>query len=360
PGIQAATIYDSNIYATGSGKRADWLGTISPKLSIESDWKRHSLTADVQTDLTGYVRSPHENTVDWNANVEGRIDATDTTQVVLGGTYIAAHEDRSSPDAVEGFTPTPYRETNGYAGVLQRVGDFAIRLGGAVEHVVFGNVDSANGIINNHDRDRNRITFGGLVRYDANPGFRPYVEAMGDLRQYNQTHDDFGYARTSNGYRLGVGALYRLAPSLRGDIFVGMASRKADDPRFRENMQLAFDGSLRWQATPGTVLVLYTERSIEETTLFASPGYIYTVFGGRVEQRLTERLTGLARLAWGHSDYLQSTRADNEADMSVGLSYRITPKVTIGVDYRYTRRASNTALANYDRNEVYFRIGSQF
>ncbi len=360
PDIQSALIFDDNIYATKTSRRSDWLGTISPKLSVESNWERHSLTAEVQTDLTGYARSPHENTVDWNANIEGRIDASQQTQILLGATAIASHEDRSSPDAVNGITPTPYMESNGYAGVIHRYGDFSIRLGGAIEHLTFSNVDGANGIINNQDRNRTRYTFGTLVRYEANPAFRPFVELLGDIRRYNSRYDDFGYARSSDGYRVSAGALFRISTSVRGDFSVGVMSRNAEDSRFKTTTTPSFDGSLRWQATSGTALILYTDRSMEETTLSGSPGYIYTVVGGRVEQRLTQDLTGIARVAWGRSDFIQATRVDNDADMSVGLRYRLTPKVTLGVDYRYTLRDSNVTLARYDRNEVYFRLGSQF
>lgn len=360
PSIQAATVFDSNIYATRNQRRSDVLGTISPKLTLESDWARHALTATVQTDLTGYARSPHENTADWNASVEGRIDATDTTQVLLGATAIGSHEDRSSPDAVNGLTPTPYQEFNGYAGVVQRIGAFSVRLGGAVERTTFDNVDSAHGIINNHDRNRVRYTFGTLVRYEANPGFRPFVEVLGDLRRYDDRIDDFGYARSSDGYRAGVGALFRFSPTLRGEAFVGVAGRKADDARFHSITTAVFDGSLRWQAASTTALVLFTDRSIEETTLSGSPDYIATVVGGRVEQKLIDKVTGLLRLGWTHSDFVQSTRADNDYDVSVGLRYAVSPKLTLGVDYRYTRRSSNVALADYDRNEVYLRVGSSF
>lgn len=360
PSIQAATVFDSNIYATRSQRRSDLLATVSPQVTVESDWARNALTATVQTDLTGYDRSPHENTADWNASIEGRIDATDTTRILLGGTAIASHEDRSSPDAVNGLTPTPYQEFNGYAGVIQRLGDFSVRVGGAIERTSFSNVDSAHGIINNQDRNRNRFTFGALVRYEANPGFRPFVEVLGDLRHYDDRVDDFGYARSSDGYRAGVGALFRFSPTLRGEAFLGVMGSKADDPRFRAVTTPSFDGNLHWQARPSTALVLFAERSLEETTLAGSPAYIATTVGGRVEQKLTDKLTGLIRLGWTNSDFLQSTRMDNDYDVSVGLRYALNARVTLGVDYRYTRRSSNVYLANYDRNTLYFRIGSSF
>lgn len=360
PSVQAASYYDDNIYATSHNHVVDWVGTISPGIAIQSDWDRHSFYAEAQTDLTGYWSHVHENTVDWHASAEGDIDVTDNTRVLLGGVVLQEHEDRASPDAVEGLEPTPYSEQNGYVGVVHRFDQFTLRLGGAIERITFGNVMGTHGEINNQDRDRFRYTFGGLLRYEANPNFRPFVEALGDIRRYDTTPDDFGFNRDSGGFLSGVGALYKLGPNISGEVFVGVLHRSYEDPTFKSLTTPAADATLRWQATPRTAVVLFTERTIEETTLSASPGYIYTLAGGRLEQGLTDRLTGLLRFAYGHSDFAQVGRADNEIDASAGLHYHLTQKWTIGVDYRYTQRVSGSSLVDFARNEVYFRVGVDF
>ena len=360
PEIQAGTFYDDNIYATRAGHVSDWVGTISPSIAIQSNWSRNALYAEAGTDLTGYWTHGSENTADWHTMVEGRIDVDPNTRILLGVSALKEHEDRSSPDAVEGFTPTPYWELNGFAGVVHRFGDFNVRVGGAVERLTFGNVDSENGLINNQDRNRNRYTIGALVRDDARPGFRPFVEVLGDFRRYDQTTDDFGYARDSDGYRAGGGALFRLTSDISGQAFIGITGRDYRDPRFKPVTTIAADGNLRWQALAGTALVLFVDRSIEETTLVDSPAYIYTVIGGRVEQQLLPSLTGFLRLAFAHSDFQQVSRWDNEADMSVGVRYYITNLTYVGVDYRYTQRISGDSTVNFSRNEAFFVVGSGF
>ncbi len=360
PEVQAGTFYDDNIYATRTGHVSDWVGTISPSIAIQSNWSRNALYAEAGTDLTGYRTHGSENTADWHTKVEGRIDIDPNTRILLGAVALREHEDRSSPDAVEGFTPTPYWELNGYAGIVHRFGDFNVRVGGAVERLTFGNVDSANGLINNQDRNRNRYSFGALVRDDARPGFRPFFEGLGDFRRYDQTTDDFGYARDSDGYRAGVGALFRLTSDISGRAFIGVMGRDYRDPRFKPVTTIAADGDVRWQALAGTALVLFVDRSIEETTLAGSSSYVYTVVGGRVEQSLLPNLTGFLRLAFAHSDFQQVSRWDNEADMSVGVRYYITNLTYVGVDYRYTQRVSGDSTVNFSRNEAFFVVGSGF
>jgi hypothetical protein len=360
PEVQAGSFYDSNIYATKTGHVSDWVGTISPSVAVQSNWSRNSLYAEAGTDLTGYWSHGSENTVDWHSLVEGRIDVDRNTRVLLGGIALKEHEDRSSPDAVEGLTPTPYWELNGYGGVEHRFGDFNLRVGGAVERLTFGNVEGQNGPINNQDRNRNRFTFGALVRDDAREGFRPFVEALGDFRRYDQTSDEFGYERNSDGYRAGVGAQFRLAANLSGEAFVGVMGRDYADPRFKPITTPAADAYVRWQAGRNTAVVVFLDRSIEETTLQGSPAYIYTLAGGRVEQALLKDLTGYVRLAFAHSAFEQVSRWDNEADMSVGVRYYVTRLMYLGLDYRYTQRVSGDSTVNFSRNEVFFTVGSAF
>ena len=360
PDVQAATFYDDNIYATSHDHVSDWVGTVSPRIAIQSNWDKNSLYAEAQADFTGYWSHPHENTVDWHVLSEGQIDVTSKTHILLGAVALQSHEDRASPDVVEGFVPTPYSEQNAYVGVVHRFGSFTLRLGAAAERITFGNVQGSHGEINNQDRDRFRYTFGALLRYEANPNLRPFVQIMGDIRRYDTVPDDFGFNRNSNGFLAGVGTLFTLTPKLTGEVLLGVLHRDYQDPSFRPLTTPAADATLRWQPTDRTAFVLFTERTIEETTLYGSPGYIYTLAGARLEQGLTPRLTGIVRFAYAHSDFAQVGRNDNEIDTSVGLRYQLIRNITLGVDYRYTQRVSGSTLNDFTRNEVYFRVGYNF
>lgn len=367
PQIQAGMFYDSNIYATRTATVSDGVGSISPSIAIRSNWDHNALYAEAGTDLTGYLHHGNENTADWHTKVQGRIDVNPTTRIILGGIALKEHEDRSSPDAVEGLTPTPYWELNGYAGVIHRIGVYNLRLGGAIERITYANVMGQNGEINNQDRNHNRYTAGISVSNNANIAFRPFFEGLADIRRYDHTPDDFviepattGYYRNSNGYRVSVGSRFRITPAFVGEASVGVMGRYYADPRFKPVTTPAADANLRWNATEGTTAVLFLDRSIEETTLPGSPAYIYTIVGGRVEQTLLPKLTGIARLAFARSNFCQSTRWDNEADMSIGVRYYFTDYTYVGTDYRYTQRVSGDPTVNFNRHEVFVVLGSAF
>jgi hypothetical protein len=360
PSIQAGTLYDDNIYATPTNKVPDMIGTVSPRIAVQSNWDRHSLYAEAGADLTGYWTHSSENTVDWHALMEGRIDVSKNTAILLGGAALQEHEDRASPDAVEGLTPTLYHEYDAYAGVTHRFDTYSLRVGTAIQHLTFDNVQGLYGEINNQDRNRTRYTFGFLLRDDARQSFRPYVEALGDLRQYDQQPDDFGYYRNSSGFRAGVGAKFSILPKVTGEASVGVMARYYDDPSFNPVVTPAASAYLRWEPRESTAVVLFLDRSIEETTLPGSPAYIYTVVGGRLEQQLAERWRGIIRLAYSASVFAQSPRVDSEGDMSIGVRYQLTPRLVLGLDYRYTERVSTDSIYNFNRNQVFLQVTSAF
>ena len=360
PEIQAGTFYDNNIYATRTARVTDLAVTLSPRLEVQSNWDRHALYADFGTDFTNYASHVGENTVDWHSIVEGRIDVDNDTRIVLGGVALQEHEDRSSPDAVEGITPTPYYQQNGYFGVLHRFGDINVRVGGGIERITFGNVMGTNGEINNQDRNRNRYTMGALVRDDAREDFQPFVEALADLRRYDQTVDDFGYQRNSDGYRAGLGTIFRMSSDISGNIFAGIIQRTYTDQRFKPVTTFAIDGNLRWQIGEDTAIVAFLDRSVEESTLPGSPAYIYSVLGGRIEQALRPDLTAFFRAAVSRADFLQVGRSDDEADISIGARYYVTEKLYLGVDTRYTQRVAGTSIYSFSRNQLFLTVGSAF
>lgn len=360
PDIQSGVFWDSNIFATRNNRKSDLVGVLSPSVTVQSDWARHSLSAGAQMDFVGYRRYDDESTIDSRANLEGRVDITGTMQLYLGAIVLEDHEERSSPNAVAGTKPTRYRELNSYAGISERFGDVVVRLGGAVERIMFDNSSTPVGFINNGDRDRNRFTFGALVRYQGVANFEPYLEAIGDVRNYDDNRDDFGFQRSSRGFRAGGGMRMALSETVRGDIFLGVMRQNYEDPRFKHIAAPVVAGTLRWTAAPSTQLVAYVDRSIEETTLPGSPGYVYSVVGMRIEQGLIENLTGIARAAVARSDFVGFARTDDELDLSAGLRYRVNSTFTVGADYRFLQRDSNVSNADYNRHQMFLRLGAQF
>lgn len=235
-----------------------------------------------------------------------------------------------------------------------------MRVGAAVERITFDDVLGANGLINNSDRNRNRYTYGVLVRHNGNRYVQPFVEAIGDTRRYDDQRDDFGFERSSTGYRAGLGIQFRIGPDVGGELFGGLMQQDYRDARFSLVTALAANGSLRWDVAERTRLTAFFDRSIEEPTLPDSPAYVYSVVGIRIEQGLVGPLSLIGRATVARNDFQQVARTDDEIDLSIGLRYRVIRHVTVGGDYRFTARDSNVGSEDFDRHQVYLRLGLLF
>lgn len=360
PDILLSQYWDDNIFATGTAREEDWVTVIAPSLAIRSRWDRHELKFKLDADLARYAENESENSNDYRAAAEGRYDLGEQTNAFAGVLYARDHEERSSPDDVAGFEPTRYTELRAYGGAAHDVGDLGLRAGATVKRLNFDDTASNLGLIDNDDRDRNEYTPGVRISYRLQPELVGYVKGVADLRHYDADLDAFGFDRDSKGYRVGVGLEYRLPGRFRADAFVGHMRQSYDDPQFDSPSAMAFSGSVSWNATTSTSVFGWVDRSIEETTLFASPAYRYTGAGVGVDHYLRGDLVLSGRASWANSDFYQSTRSDDEFDLGVSLKYFLTRQYYVAADYRFQHRDSTIPVVEYDRNQVFVRFGANF
>ena len=363
PDIVVAEYWDDNIFATDIPlirEEEDWVTVIAPSLDIRSQWQRHAFNVKLDADLARYAENESENSDDYRASAEGRYDFSQQSNFFGGALHMRDHEERSSPDDVAGFEPTVYHDTRLYAGVVHGMGDFGLRAGATLKHLDFDDTPSIFGLIDNDDRDRNETNVGVRVNYSVNDEITAYVQGTGDFRRYSDPFDAFGFDRDSTGYRAGAGLVYRLPGRFSAEGFLGHMRQNYDDPSFKRPSTVAFYGNAAYKVTDSTTIYAWADRSIEETTLFGSPAYLYTGAGLSVDHYLRGDLVVTARASWENSDFYQSPRSDDDYDMGVTLKYFLSRRYFVAGDYRFQHRDSTINLVGYDRNQVFLRVGAQF
>ena len=72
----------------------------APELQVRSDWERHSLTADITGSYTEYVENlvPSLNVPYLNAKIDGRVDVTRDTQILLDQRFLINTDNPGSPN----------------------------------------------------------------------------------------------------------------------------------------------------------------------------------------------------------------------------------------------------------------------
>jgi len=100
PKVEVQEEYNSNIFATKNNTKDDFITSIAPELSIESDWNNHAVNFTAGGDFGFYANksgsgpaTSDQNYQDWNVSTDGRLDATRDIALFGGGGVAKLHED---------------------------------------------------------------------------------------------------------------------------------------------------------------------------------------------------------------------------------------------------------------------------
>lgn len=366
PQLRLGTLYDSNIFATRSDEVADYIALINPSLAVSSDWAQHRIKLTAGGEVGRYYDFVDEDYEDYWLDLEGRYDFSKQTNVFGGLGYSFEHEDRGSPETIlAGATPTTYASSRAQGGISHYFGPWSVRLGATFEQLDFDDVVG----LTNDDRDRDVYGLGVKLGYQLDSGTTVYVQAIQDIREYDQILDDNGYNRDSEGIRLGAGVKGRLSSRIKAEGYLGHLGQSYEDAAFDDVDALDFLAKLNWRYTPSVELGLVIERLLEETTLPGSSSYLYTSAGLFAKKRISPRLLATASVEGGLAEYQDVTREDMLYSGSLGLRYLLTPTLFLEGRYNVQSRDSNQLATvntpanpqdsgDYVKHQVFLSLGA--
>ena len=369
-GLEGAAVYDSNVYATETGKRDDTFFKISPSLKLVADSSAYKATLSAGADRYEYSKLDGESRTDWNVKGDVVADLLRDTTVTFNAGFRRATEERGAPDSpVTAVSPVRYTSLTAGGGLAREVGRMQLRTIVDYEKLNFNDGRQGNGtVINNDDRDRQYIALGGEASYEFSPGYRIYARGLYDRVAYRLPFDDTGFNRDAKGYRLTAGVKFDLTNVIAGETFVGYMHRNYKDPAFQNYGGLAYGANLRWNPTRLTTISFNANRGIQETTIVGYRGFISTSFGARIQHELTRFIELQAGLRYDKNKYILGAvrapallppgRDDDLVFANAGLNYLLSRQVTLGANWEYAKRSSNIAGADYTRNKgtVFVRL----
>ena len=365
PSLSITETYDDNIYATDKKTVSDWITSTTPQLSVDSTWTEHSLKFRAGADFGRYWDNDGENYLDYWASAEGRYDLNETTNLFGGLGISFEHESRDSQDAtIGGLEPTTYRSDNAHAGIKTIVGDTTYRIGGTYESLNFDNVQSVGGVLINDDRDRELFGLGVRATHRLGEQYSIFAQALYDLRDYDQSPDQNGFERDSDGYRAAVGLQSDFGNGNEAEAYVGIISQDYDDSRFDSVSKMDFGGRLTLVPGESTKVTAKLQRSLNETTLAGSAGYINTALSGKIEHRISPRLIPYLSFSYQNADYLDIGREDDTYSAEAGLKYYVARNAYISTGVTHLKRDSNDkgvvfGSDDFEKNSIFLTFATQ-
>jgi hypothetical protein len=362
PSLGNSISYNDNVFATDTDEKSDFVHVISPTLSLQSDWNNHSLNVQAGGRIGTYFDESDENYQDAFGRVGGHVDVTRSTNLAATAGIQREHEERSDPNSIAGAAePTVFYTYSGRLEGNHRFNRVTVSAGGDVRYIDYDNVDAiGGGTIDNQDQDRTEIRPGVKVAYEFSPGYSAFVRGEGTFIRYDETTDDSGFKRDSQGYDLVGGASLDLTGLLFGDFFAGVRQRFFDDSRFDSITGPVVGSNLTWIPTGLTTVILEVNSQIIESPNLTSSGYTSTGVGVTVDHELLRNLILSAGGAFRYDDFEGITRTDKFYSGTVGADYLMNRYLTLGARYRYQHRDSDISGNDYSRNLVTVSLTAKY
>jgi hypothetical protein len=336
PAIETSAVVASNPRNATSGANADIGITVRPSLRLESNWVRHSLTADASLEAEQFIENADIKSLAGDVGGEFRLDIRRTTTATFGLNYAATStglESDELPTTATGNRLDQVLDAN--AAVTHDFGGLEGRLRLGVSRNLFGDVElTGGGEENNSDRDYTELSIAARAALRTGGLLEPFLEAAYEPRIHDRQQDRNGLKRDSQGLRLSLGVTVNDDPVWTGDVAATLALRDYSDKSLDTVLAPGFAANLTWRPTDLTQFEFNAGASLSETVAADVSAQQNWSFGVTAAHALRDNVS----LRAGAS--LLFERAGGETDVtsvgSVGVDWTLNPFVVLSAGYEGT------------------------
>jgi len=313
PTLSVTEEYQTNIYAANSNIKDDWITIYTPSVKLNSDWNNHAINLSGKGEIVRYSSYDADNVENFDVVADGRIDVTRNLKLTAGASHGVGHEDRGSPNAVNGVNPTETDTQIFKIGVSYKPGrySYSVDVNTRKKNYVDA-VTSTGSVTNNDDRDRQRDKVTARAGFEYLPGTVAFVRASYYRIEYDVEagQDDNGEDRDSKGYEIVVGSDLDFTGVVTGRAFAGYMRQNYDDNGLKSIKGPTVGASVRGELSSITSYRFSLDRSIQETTTARSSGYVSSNATVRLSHEFLRNLVGRVRAKASLSDYQGTARKD--------------------------------------------------
>ena len=353
PSVTIGAVNHSNVFATPDDEQDDWAVTVSPALVWRGDMGgRHAVYAEYRADYIGYQEFDDQNTLNQLLQAGVGLDLTERLDVNGRIGYADAYEARGTagsrllvddPD----LDPDRFNELFYEGQVVYGRRTNTLQLAGTVSHseVRFKNNDQAG-------RDRDADALAAAVFWNVGTVTSLFVEGVWEEIDYIEPGAiDFDSDVTS----YNVGLAWQPTEVTTGIVRVGQTDKDFKDPAQEDFSGATYEGRVRWEARPYSIIEAYAAKSVEESTSFESSFIESTIYGVSWNHDLTERWTVGAFGQW-INDQFSEGREDDYSSYGVNLVYDMTSWLDVGAGWSRTERSSSLPEADYEDDVISFFV----
>jgi hypothetical protein len=369
PVMELGTDWNSNIYNRQNDVVSSVITHVKPAVSVYSNWNRHFVGLDVNSDIQNYIDHPHENRQIVNVRLNGKLDVEKDTFGYSKFFYLRAPEQRGAPDSpANALYPTGSQTIGGEMGYDYTKYRIRLHVDNTTAQLLFEDGVTGLGTLIPNAQNRNRLGNISTVRlgYEITPNYEAFVSGSYNFINYDY-YNQQGFSRSSDGYKVVGGVGLELTGKLTGNVRAGYQSQTYKDTYYAPVSGFAGGLTMNWTPTGLTKVIGDITRTINETTQVGYSAFFSTAFTVAVEHELLRNVLLNFNAGYIMNDYesgiIPKSQLRSENNYMVGFNgkYLINRYFFLrsGVNYAQ-RQVSNVPDTNYKTTDVFFAVGSQY
>ncbi|MGI9407178.1 MAG: outer membrane beta-barrel protein [Hyphomicrobiaceae bacterium] len=359
PTLSATSIVTDNVFNAAGIAEADIGTELRPTLRIESDWSRHSLSVDANGSAVYYDEFHSEDSVEFAAVVQSRLDMTLRTNLEFDAGYQLETEGRGSANVASGAIEQPDVET------LQAGVTFNHRFNRLLARARFGYTEEMNGdarlsdgtVDSGADEDFVQYDYAARLTYEFSPSFAAFVEGAYNQQRFDVAADVDGVLRSSDGYEMRLGVTTELGPAILAEVSAGYVVQTPDAAQLSEVDGFVLDADVIWRPSALTTVSLTAQSDVNTSDLAGSVGSLQYQAALNIRHEFRRYLAGILGFGWRTQDFQGSNVTEDELSARIGGEYFFSRSLAAIALYEFTDFSSSQPDSDYQTNE--FRIGLQ-
>lgn len=375
-GGEAGSYYKDNIYRSNENAESDIISYLAPEFKIITDDEQYKATVRGRVEAGAYLTNEDNNYLDADLRANGSYLLSPDTTLLAEGLIqrnhieVGAFVDDPNQRAEE---PTIYYYEEALLGGKTFVDDarrIQLSADSQLRNYNYQNTNRlGGGSIIQDDRDRTEWYQRVRAGYILEAGLMPYIEGTYNTRSYDKRVDQtILYSRDSDGYGSMVGVEFTSPDqTLVADIAGGYLSQDYDSDVLPTINTFGAHGTAKWQYSPELAFHAGFDRSIEEAVLIGTSGYTRSRVLAGADYMLTPLWTIGTSARYSYYDFEVNpsfpgtqARQDDLYDAAAYAQYAINEVYRLGLEYRYSKRDSNTELFDFSANTILVRVGANF
>ncbi|WP_420348116.1 outer membrane beta-barrel protein [Pelagibius sp.] len=352
PRLNISETYDDNIFADEDGEQDDFITSVAASLVARSEWSRHSLRIAGRVRDQSFLDNSSQDRTEYLIRPQLRLDLAERSQADFGAEHSRQVIGRDDPEDTGDEEPTEFNRFQGNAGYIHRFN--RISLGGSFQ---VRRDDYISG--GDDDRDRIEYQFGLPIGYEVSTITNVTLQPFFRIRDFDEL-DETGADRDARAGGATIGIETELTRLVHVGLDVGFIANDFEDPDFDDDIDFIVDGDVTWYVTGLTTVTGRLARRDIATNTPGSSSKTQSTVAAEVQHELLRNVLVVAEARYVQDDFREVDRTDDRAIFGLGAEYLINRYVSIGADYRFVQRWSDSEDRDFTRNLVTLGLRTKF